>query len=205
MRFYSLCTVLLLCAPALRAQPVPQAAPSKTAVIADDRLRAWLAVDPKVREKINQAQDAAPTAADLDLKDAVADRPVDAQSQRQELMARLPGMKAPRRLGCQDFTTCSVPPLAMDLPAGESVETAIRAMLRPWIWLADARGTRLGVTSAGSDQAVLAINLKELGIAGVELNIAPKPEGGIHLGFSRSLELAEIYSREREALKTQQP
>ena len=51
MHFYSLCTVLLLCAPALRAQPVPQAAPSKTAVIADDRLRAWLSSDQKVREK----------------------------------------------------------------------------------------------------------------------------------------------------------
>ena len=93
----------------------------------------------------------------------------------------------------------------MDLPAGESVETAIRAMLRPWIWLADTRGTRLGVTPAGSDQAVLSMNIQGLGISGVELDIAPKPEGGIRLWFSRSLELAEIYSREREALKTQQP
>ena len=202
MRSWSASILFLLCVAPLRAEPVQ---PSHTAVVADDRLRAWLAVDPKVREKINRTQAAAPVVADPDLKDAIADRPVDAQSQRRELMARLPGMKAPRQMGCQDFTTCSIPPLAMDIPVGENVETAIRAMLRPWIWLADARGTRLGVTPAGSDQAVLAMNIQSLGMSGVELNIAPRPEGGIHLWFSRGLELAEIYSRERDALAASRP
>jgi hypothetical protein len=205
MRFYGVCAALLLCTPALQAQPPQPVSPSQTAVIADDRLRAWLAADPKVREKINQAQAATPVFADPDLKDAIADRPVDAESQRQELMARLPGMKAPRKLGCQDFASCTVPPLALDIPAAEPVEPAIRAMLRPWIWLADARGTRLGVAPAGSDQAVLAMNIQNFGISGVELNIAPKPEGGVHLWFSRGLELAELYSRERDALAASHP
>jgi hypothetical protein len=197
MHFYNLCIVLLLlCAPALRAQPAQPASPSQ---IADDRLRAWLATDPKVREKINRTQDAAPVFADPDLKDAVADGPVDMKS---DLLARLPGLKAPRQLDCQDFQSCAVPPLALDIPAGESVETAIRAMVRPWIWLADARGTRLGVAPPGSgNQAILAINMQGLGLQGVELNIAPRPEGGVHLWFSRGLELAALYSREHDALK----
>ena len=138
MRFYSLCAVLLFCAPLLRAEP------SKTAAAADDRLRALLA--------------------------------------------------------CQDFETCAVPPLAMDIPAGEPVEHAIRAMLRPWIWLADARGARLGVAPVEADgAAVLAVNIGGFGLKDIELNIEPAAEGGVHLWFSRALELSEVYAREREA------
>lgn len=197
MRFYSLCAVLLLCAPLLRAEP------SKAAAAADDRLRALLASDAKVREKIGKTQSSAPVFAETGLKDAVADRPVDPAGERRELLARLPGLRAPRVAGCQDFETCAVPPLVMDIPAGEPVEHAIRAMLRPWIWLADARGARLGVAPVEADgAAVLAVNIGGFGLKGVELNIEPSAEGGVHLWFSRALELAEIYAREREAAKS---
>ena len=192
MRFYSLCAVVLLCAPVLKAQP------SQTASVADDRLRAWLSSDAKVREKINGAQ--APAAVEADLKDALADRPADKAGERKGLIARLPGLRASKALGCADFETCAVPPLAMDIPAGEPVESAIRAMVRPWIWLADARGARLGVApSAGS--AVLALNIESLGLKGVELNISPNPEGGAHLWFDRALELSDIYARARQAVQ----
>ncbi|MBI5240693.1 MAG: hypothetical protein HY926_09490 [Elusimicrobia bacterium] len=196
MRFPALCAVVLFCAPAL------QAAPSQTAAAADDRLRALLSSDAKVREKIGKTQSSAPVFAETDLKDAVADRPADPASERQELLARLPGLRAPRASGCADFKSCSVPPLAMDIPAGEPVEHAIRAMLRPWIWLADARGARLAVAPVAADgAAILAMNVPGLGLKGVELNIAPGAEGGVHLWFSRALELAEVYSREREAIQ----
>jgi hypothetical protein len=203
MRFYNACVALLLCAPALRAQSAQPASPSQTAVTADDRLRAWLEYDSTAHEKICRVQNAKPALADEDLQDAVADMPADAGSSRQDLLARLPGLKAPQQMGCQDFQSCTVPPLALDIPAGESVETAIRAMVRPWIWLADARGIRLGVAPATSgDQAILALNMRALGLQGVELNIAPRPQGGVHLWFSRGLELATLYSRERDAAKT---
>lgn len=184
MRYHLLCAVFLLCAPALRAEPPQTASPSQSEVTADQRLRVWLAYDDTAHAKISRAQNAKPALADEDLKDAIADQP-----------------KAPRQMGCKDFQSCPNPPLALDIPAGESVETAIRAMVRPWIWLTDARGTRLGVapTGAGS-QAVLALNMQGLGLSGVELNIEPRPEGGVHLWFSRGLELAAIYTHEREAL-----
>ena len=172
--------ILLLCAAPLRAEPVR---PSQTALVADDRLRAWLATDPKVREKISRTQ--------------------NAESSRRGLLARLP---APQQSGCQDFTTCSAPPVAMDLPAGESVETAIRAMLRPWIWLAEARGVRLGVAPDGSEgQTLLAMDIRSLGLSSVELNIAPRPEGGVRLWFSRGLTLAALYAHEHAALQTARP
>jgi hypothetical protein len=82
MRFPALCAVLLLCAPALRAEP------SKAAAAADDRLRALLASDAKVREKIGKTQSSAPAFAETDLKDAVADRSADPASQRRELLGR---------------------------------------------------------------------------------------------------------------------
>ncbi len=187
MSLHNVGIVLLLCTPALRAQPTQPASSSQTAIIADDRLRAWLATDPDIQEKITQAQNATPVFADPDLKDAVADRPADTAISQQ--------------LGCQDFKNCAVPPLALDIPAGEPVEPAIRAILRPWIWLADARGARLGVMPAGEEgEGVLAMNLKSLGLSGVELNIKPRPEGGVHLWFSRGLELATLYSREHDAL-----
>ncbi|MCX5797061.1 MAG: hypothetical protein NTY77_16330 [Elusimicrobia bacterium] len=182
MRSFGFCAVLLFCTPALRAQPAP------TAAVADDRLRAWLATEPKVREKIARTQGSAVVLVEPDLKDAVADRPA--------------GPPSPQQPACQDLRSCAVPPLTLDIPPGESVEAAIRSMLRPWILLADARGTRLGVASAGSEgQAVLSMNLQGLGLSGVELNIAPKPGSGTHLWFSRGLELAEIYARERETIK----
>jgi hypothetical protein len=196
MRSYGLCAVLFLFSPIAKAEPSP------AALKADDRLRAWLSSDAKVREKIGKTQSSAPVFAETDLKDAVADRTADSAGERQELLARLPGMRAPRALGCQDLETCSVPPLALDIPAGEPVEHAIRAMLRPWIWLTDARGARLAVAPLEADgSAVLAMNIKGFGLKGVELNIEPGPEGGAHLWFSRALELAEVYARELELAK----
>jgi hypothetical protein len=75
-------------------------------------------------------------------------------------------------------------------------------MMRPWIWLADAKGARLGVAhgEAGS-QTLLAMNLEAFGLSGVELNVASRPDGGVHLWFSRGFELAFTYSRERDGIK----
>jgi hypothetical protein len=45
------------------------------------------------------------------------------------------------------------------------------------------------------------MNLQGVGLAGVGLNIEPRPEGGVHLWFSRAFELAAAYSREHDALE----
>jgi hypothetical protein len=173
---------LLVSAVPLRAAPVQ---PSKIALAAEERLHSWLAADPKVQEKISRAQAPAPFPIEDDLKDSVADQPS--------------GPKDPQPAECQNLQGCATPPLAVDVPAGEAVEPAIHAMMRPWILLADAKGVRLGIARGSDSEALLAMNIQGLGLSGVGLNIAPRPEGGVHLWFSRGLELAALYSRERDS------
>jgi hypothetical protein len=175
-----LCAILLLNAAPLLASPVQTAKPALAPV---EHLRAWLAANPVVQAKLSR--DKTPSFVEPDLKDSIADRPVAEESSH-------------RQPECPDLPGCAVPPLAMDVPAGEPVEPAILAMMRPWIWLADAKGVRLGVAHAAPESpAVLAMNVQGLGLSGVGLNISPRPEGGVHLWFSRGFELAAAYSRER--------
>jgi hypothetical protein len=47
------------------------------------------------------------------------------------------------------------------------------------------------------------VNLSGLGLSDIGLNIKARPEGGVHLWFSRGLEMAVVYSRERGASLTQ--
>jgi len=208
------CALLLVCAAPLRADPIRL---SEYSAKAEDRLRAWLDQDAGVRAKLGQvaaaqapaAQAAAPAPfADPDLKDAVAEAPQpDQKAARRQLLSRLPGLAAPQSQGCASPEECRVPPLVMDIAPGGSIEPAIRAMVRPWIWLADERGLRLAVAPAPKSEAgqVLVLKLKGLGPSGTALNIRPRPEGGFHLWFDRAFELAEAYAREQAAAQTQRP
>ncbi|MFI5349629.1 MAG: hypothetical protein ACHQ2Z_08805 [Elusimicrobiota bacterium] len=178
MSFRMICAVLLLNAAPLLAAPESS---SKVALAGEEHLRAWIAADVKIQEKLVLAE--APPFAEADLKDSLSDRPV---------------LKSPEQPECRDFRTCAVPPLTIDVPVGDAPADAILAMMRPWLWLADAKGVRLGVAHADpKSQALLAMNIPGVGLTGVGLNAAPLPEGGVHLWFSRGLELAAVYSRER--------
>lgn len=171
--------ILAGAAPVLAQAPQPSA----IAATADARLRSWLAADAKIQEKLAKARKPAAFAVETDLRDAVADRP----------------SQAPQS-DCADFQSCPSPALSMDVAPGESAETAIRAMLRPWILLTDASGARLGVAGGSDAQTILVMNIKDLGLAGVGLNAEPRAEGGMRLWFSREPELAAVYARERAKL-----
>ncbi len=183
MHLLSFCAAALFAAAPLSAAPVR---PAMHALNAEERLVVWLASNPSVRQKLGHIQAVAAPFADPSLKDAVADQPAI--------------VKAAPRIGCRNLASCAVAPVSMDVPAGAAVEPAIRALLRPWIWLAEARGARLGIAPAAGAETLLAINLK--GIAGAGLNIRPNPEGGYHLWFSNGLELGVTYARERGAFQT---
>ncbi|MFA6003141.1 MAG: hypothetical protein WC881_03645 [Elusimicrobiota bacterium] len=188
----------------------------RSASRAEDRIRSWLQTDAAIRERLARAETAADQAAprpsavfaDPDLKDAVADAPArpDPERERRRLLAHLPGMKAPAALGCSDFKSCSAPPLAWDVAPGEPLEPAIRALLRPWLWLQEGRGRRLSLSEAAPEaqtaamQRVLKMELKDLALSDVGLNMRVRDDGGVHIWFDRGLELAEVYSRLRERL-----
>jgi hypothetical protein len=188
MRFLGVCVLLLLnAAPLLAAS----SGTSKAARAANERLSAWLTADRGVQAKLARAK--APSFVEPDLRDAVADAPVPS-----EPAERRPILRIGRTSSCRNLRDCAVPPLAMDVPAGAPVEPAVLAMMRPWIWLAEAKGARLGVAHTGqTSQALLAMNLEELGLSGVGLNIAPRPGGGVHLWFDRESEVAMVYFLER--------
>ncbi|HBT62367.1 MAG TPA: hypothetical protein DEB40_11545, partial [Elusimicrobia bacterium] len=114
---------------------------------AEKKLGRWLKREPSVREKISRiiAQNPAagsyafPAAlAEMGLKDALADIPA--------VEERRTGASRPRPMGCANFSECRLPPLELDTVSGEPLEPAIQAMLRPWLWLAEAVGRRLVLT-----------------------------------------------------------
>jgi len=196
--------VLLLCGTSLYASPVKL---PKASVRAEDQLRVWLDQEPAIRAKLGlvQAQATAVPAvfAEPDLKDAVRDSGApDPERSRRELLARLPGLQASSVPVCRDLAGCSAPLLSQDVAAGEPLEPAIRALLRPWLLLAEAQGRRISVTPAvgPESQRILTVNLAAGGRSGVGLNAQARPAGGVHLWFDQALELAEAYSRQRAAL-----
>jgi len=193
----------------------------KSSSKAEYRLSAWLDREPVIWQKLSLAQEqpAPATAqtfyprthpdfafADPSLKDAVADIPAQNDTERElcALLARLPGMPTWPAQGCRSYPDCDVPPLALDIEANEPMQPAIRALLRPWLWLAEARGRRLSVAASpetlGKGQRLLDMSLKDFGLEKVGLRIMPRPEGGFHLWFDRGFELAEVYSRERNLI-----
>lgn len=189
---------------------------------AEDRIRSWLQTDGAIRERLSDteaaAEQAAPkgaAAADIlvepDLKDALAEVPAqpDPARERQELLKHLPGIKNPDFLGCTDFKSCNTPALALDVAPGEPLEPAVRALLRPWLWLQEARGQRLAVSVPGPDTETTALSralrmdIKDPALSDIGLNMSVRGDGRVHIWFDRGLELAELYSRLRESLISQ--
>ncbi|MDD5656575.1 MAG: hypothetical protein PHF00_04900 [Elusimicrobia bacterium] len=169
----------------------------KGAAKAEDSLRLWLGRQDSLRRTVDEAaQSAAPALVEDGLKDALADAPAG----REALLERLPGLRRPRTPVCRSLSDCAVPPLALDVEAEEPVEPAVRELLRPWLWLAQARGQRMKVSAApAGDRRLLEFSIPKLGIKSATVSVAPRPLGGVRLRIDRGLELAEVYSRERAA------
>ncbi len=186
MAFPANILLLFFCSAPLRAAPTAPPAPSEVAIAADSRLSAWIAKDAALQEKLARA--GALAFVEPDLKDAVADCRAEAP--------------ASRRAECPDLVTCAAPPLSLELSAGDPVEPAIHALMRPWIWLTDAAGAGLRLTHADPRTATLFdMELRGLGLSGVGLNIEPRPQGGVRLWFDRAPALAALYARERDRLR----
>ena len=168
---------------------------------AEESLRAWIGRQDSIREAIGKAaQTPKPIFAEDDLKDALADGA--APGGRQALLARLPGLRQPRAHGCPNLEECAAAPLALDLEAGEPVEPAVRELLRPWLWLAQARSGTLSISPVpAGDPGLLEFSIPKLGLEGVALNIAPGPAGGARLWLGRGPELADLYARQRSQPK----
>ena len=174
----------------------------KASLKAEKKLSRWLTGESTVRKRIARLQTrtadaltadyALPTAlTDRDLKDAVTD--VQASAGK----AREPGPSRP--MGCMNFSDCHMPTLELDTQAGEHLEPALLAMLRPWLLLAEFRGQHLVLTCTreSASPEIFSMSIPSFALVDVRLNAEARPGGGFHIWLDRGLELAEIYSRQR--------
>lgn len=195
---------------AASCQAAPLVVPAVEQREAEYRLRAWLELDDTLQAKLGQleAQHAAPFA-DPGLRDSVSDAPSagdlrrrieQAQTdKRRQLAARLPGMSAPDIRGCPTLGDCAQPPLALDVDDPEHLRAALRALLRPWMLLAQARGRKLRVEPSEKADQLVRLESPALGVKDAAVLVRARPEGGYHLWLDRAFELAAVYGRERDA------
>ncbi|MDX6770767.1 MAG: hypothetical protein SF051_14625 [Elusimicrobiota bacterium] len=177
-------------APSLRLSGGPKA---------EDKLRRFVSGDKALRERLADisAREAAfrAEARESDLRDAVSDAPVD----RAELIAQLPGLRRPSVPSCPTLKDCPAPELAADVADAADLAEAVRALVRPWMLLQQARGSVAEVSSAQGGDALLTVRLKDLDADPLVLNATPRLLGGFKVWFDRPLLLAALYGREREA------
>lgn len=181
---------------------------------AEDALRRFVAQDPRFKKTLDGAaeREEAVLASnrDADLRDAVADQPgpdelrrrlsASSGADRTALLNQLPGLKAPIASSCAALADCGHPDLALEAPDAERLPDAVRALVRPWLLVQNARGRALELTPVdGSGDAALRVSLRGVDAAPLVLNISPKILGGFKVWFDRPLELAALYERERRA------
>ncbi len=183
----------------------------------EDALRKFVSTDKRLKAKIDDA--AAREEAflaenrDTDLRDAVSDTSgpdelkrqlaVAADSDRARLLQQLPGLKAPAAPSCATLADCATPDLASDVTDAEQLPEAVRALVRPWMLLQQARGSELELSPVSAEgDAFLVVTLKDSDAAPLTLNVSPRLLGGFKVWFDQPLVLASLYGRERaDALK----
>lgn len=181
---------------------------------AEDALRRFVERDPRLKAKLDAAagREEALLAAgrDPDLRDAVA-APNDPEEltrrletasgpERRILLSGLPGLKAPAAPTCLALSECAEPELSVSVDDAALLPDALRRLVRPWMLLQQARGSKIVLTAADGDgDAALKVGLKGLTAEPLTVDVTPSPAGGFKVGFERPRELAALYAREREA------
>jgi hypothetical protein len=181
---------------------------------AEDALRRFVERDPKLKAKLDaaeQREEALLVAGrDPDLRDAVSDENGPGQFNRRlaqasvpgraALLAELPGLKAPAAPTCLALSECAEPALSVSVPDAALLPDALRRLVRPWMLLQQARGSKVELISAdGEGDAALKVALKGLAAEPLTLNVTPSRAGGFAVWFARPQELAVLYVRERAA------
>jgi hypothetical protein len=168
---------------------------------AEDALRRFVERDPKLKAKLDEAsqreENLLAADRDPDLRDAVSD---GSQLDRAALLRRLPGLKALAAPTCRALSECAAPELSVEVADASLLPDALRRLVRPWMLLQQARGSKVELTPAGGKgDAALNVALKGLSSSPLTLNVTPNRPGGFKVWFDRPQELAELYVRERDA------
>ena len=184
---------------------------------AEDALRRFVERNPGLKAKLDDAagREEALLAAgrEPDLRDAVSatNSPDQLKSrlaraagpERKDLLAGLPGLKAPAAPTCPTLSECAEPELSVAVADPALLPDALRRLVRPWMLLQQARGAKVELTPAGGvGDAALMVALKGLAPEPLTVNVTPSRAGGFKVWFERPRELADLYVRAREAALT---
>lgn len=186
--------LLLLAAPASSAR-LRVGADAKS----QDALRRFVTADKSVRARLDdaKAREAAfrAEARETGLRDAVTDAPPT----REQLIAELPGMKAPPAVACATLEACATIELAATVEDAALLSDSVRRLLHPWLLLQQARGRKADIVTASEGDALLTVRLRGVDSAPLTLNVAPRLLGGFSVWFDEPFRLSALYERERAA------
>lgn len=168
----------------------------------ENALRRFIQRDPKLKLRFEEAarreEAFLAESRESGLRDAVSDF---APSRPADLIASMPGMRLPPAPTCATLSDCPVPDLAMDAADADSLPETVRRMVRPWMLLQEARGSKVELTPAdGAGDAALIVRLQDLDSAPLTINVTPKLLGGFKVWFDQPLALAALYGRERDTV-----
>lgn len=208
----SLLLSLILAVPALAAPAPVRISGGKKA---EDKLRRFVEQDVRLKARLEEAarreEAYVAEARESDLRDAVSDEhhgdslltglEKSVGDKRKDILSSLPGMKAAPVPACRDIVACPTPELALDVPDASQLSDSVRRLVRPWMVLQQARGSRVELTPVdGPGDAALAVKLDDLEAQPLIINVSPRLLGGFKVWFERPLFLAALYGREREAV-----
>lgn len=203
---------LVLAVPALAAPGPVRISGGKKA---EDKLRRFVEQDARLKARLEEAarreEYYLAEARESDLRDAVSDThnggnlltglEKSVGDKRKDILSALPGMKAASVPACRDIVACPVPELALDVSDAAQLSDSVRRLVRPWMVLQQARGSKIELTPVeGPGDAALAVKLADLDSQPLIINVSPRLLGGFKVWLERPLFLAALYGREREAV-----
>lgn len=180
----------------------------------EEKLRSFIISDAKLRARLDDAakREAAfvAEARESDLRDAVSDTAASdipvaltqtTGEKRKAVLEAMPGMKAVYGPFCATLTVCASPEMSVEVPDSRELSDTIRAMVRPWMVLQQARGSEIAVSPAeGAGDAALIVTLKGVDAQPLTLNVSPHLLGGFTVWYDQPQVAAGLYARERSAV-----
>jgi hypothetical protein len=167
---------------------------------AEDRLRRFVSENAALRARLDDAA-RREEAFVADLRESALRDAFSGDRLRRGFVEGLPGMSKPAPgAPCRSLSECAVPDLALAADDAATLPETVRRLVRPWLLLQQARGSRVDLTPVeGPGDAALLVRLRDSDAAPLVVNVTPRLLGGFKVWLDRPFVLAALYDRERSA------
>lgn len=187
-------------------------AASKDTAASEEGLRDWLGREPAVRRKLaalaSRAEASGKKKGMEDLRDSPGPRP-DAEALRRRLakadieergalLQELPGMRPHPFHGCRSLQSCPEAPTSYHVNDADEIDSAVIALIRPWILLQKARELELRVTQAPQgDEKIVRLSLEGRPDVLLEVRASGTWSGGFNVWTHGLPDPSGLYASER--------